>query len=187
MSDNSWGTIRAADIQPGTISMHGTHIESAIQDGAIEVSIQTPFQGVWMTCVSRLSPAEAKAFAEHLLAQVASMAYPLRLDAAQEARLTAWTAQQKATIKWCMHIIGPDEVHAARSYEKAVAMAEEMNRAMGARYDGSEHEPLAFSMAAPYPWPDHAAALLKQEALEADHERKRAIAAAAAYRPGLPE
>jgi len=56
-------------------------------------------------------------------------------------------------IKWCVHILGPDEVLAAPSHAAAVQRADELNRSIHER----DHEPddlLTFAYAAPWSYDD---------------------------------
>lgn len=42
----------------------------------------------------------------------------------------AWLAEQSAKILWCVHVIGPDDLHAAPDFEAAVRMAAELSGAL---------------------------------------------------------
>ena len=53
-------------------------------------------------------------------------------------------------VKWCVHILGPDDVMAAPSHDAAVAHAHELNKLLhrGAR---RSDDVLCFAYAAPWP------------------------------------
>lgn len=62
-------------------------------------------------------------------------------------------------IKWCVHIVGPDDVCAMPSYEAAVEMAERCNRDIVAHNFEKLRDIICFAVAEPYLGHDHAAAL----------------------------
>jgi hypothetical protein len=65
-------------------------------------------------------------------------------------------------VLWCVHVIGPDDVHAQPSHAHAVAKADELNRALWSRADGPD-DLLCFAYADVWPWSAEAhAASLKQ-------------------------
>ena len=63
-------------------------------------------------------------------------------------------------IKWCVHIIGPDDVLAAPSHDAAVVHARELNKALHGRVT-APNDVLHFAYAAPWPHSaeDHAEAV----------------------------
>lgn len=63
-------------------------------------------------------------------------------------------------IKWCVHILGPDDVWAAPSHEAAAIRAREVNKTFHGR-STSPNDILCFAYAAPWPHSaeDHAAAV----------------------------
>ncbi|MDM7975207.1 MULTISPECIES: hypothetical protein [Thalassospira] len=73
-----------------------------------------------------------------------------------------WTDRISAKanqIKWCVHVIGPDDVMAMPSYEAAVEMAQRCNRDIVAHDFERLIDIICFAVAAPYHGDDHAAAL----------------------------
>lgn len=68
-------------------------------------------------------------------------------------------------VLWCCHVLGPDDLHAAPSYEAALAHATALNAAIDGRV--AEHPELAdvLCKAVPALWPwspeGHASALAK--------------------------
>ena len=52
--------------------------------------------------------------------------------------------------RWCVHVLGPDDVHAATSYQAAVESARQMNSALWA-FPGAVDDVLCFAVAAPWP------------------------------------
>jgi len=68
-------------------------------------------------------------------------------------------------VKWCVHILGPDDVIAAPSHAVAVARAREMNQAFRSREEKLE-DVLCFAYAAPWPYSEasHATALMREAA-----------------------
>lgn len=63
-------------------------------------------------------------------------------------------------VKWCVHVLGPDDILAAPSHAAAEAHAHELNKAVFGRV-GSPDDVLCFAYAAPYPYSaeDHAEAV----------------------------
>lgn len=63
-------------------------------------------------------------------------------------------------VKWCVHVLGSDDVIPAPSHDAAVVRAREMNKAVHSRA-GSSDDVLCFAYAAPWPYSDdeHAAAI----------------------------
>ncbi len=53
---------------------------------------------------------------------------------------------------WCVHVLGPDDVHAAPSHLAAVTQAHELNKALYSRADTKCDDILCFSYAAPWPY-----------------------------------
>ncbi|MBL4839367.1 MAG: hypothetical protein JKY47_00885 [Thalassospira sp.] len=73
-----------------------------------------------------------------------------------------WTERISAKanqIKWCVHVIGPDDVMAMPSYEAAVEMAQRCNRDIVAHDFERLIDIICFAVVAPYDGDDHAAAL----------------------------
>ncbi|PCJ95920.1 MAG: hypothetical protein COA52_02425 [Hyphomicrobiales bacterium] len=66
--------------------------------------------------------------------------------------------------KWCVHILGPDEVHAMPTYEEAVKESDKLNGYLAERLTNHAHieDILCFAHAAPWPHSDesHAEDLL---------------------------
>lgn len=58
--------------------------------------------------------------------------------------------QNADLIKWCVHILGPDDVLAAPSHDAAVVHAHELNKALHGRI-GTPNDILCFAYAAPWP------------------------------------
>lgn len=54
-------------------------------------------------------------------------------------------------IKWCVHILGPDDVMAAPSHDAAVIHARELNKVVHGRV-GAPDDVLCFAYAAPWPY-----------------------------------
>jgi hypothetical protein len=63
-------------------------------------------------------------------------------------------------VKWCVHVLGPDDVMAAPSHDAAVVRAHEMNKSLHGRVS-SPDDVLCFAYAAPWPYSDeeHATAI----------------------------
>lgn len=61
---------------------------------------------------------------------------------------------------WCVHILGPDDVHAAPSHGAAATHAHELNKSLHSRV-GAPDDVLCFAYAAPWPHgrEDHAVAV----------------------------
>ena len=57
-------------------------------------------------------------------------------------------------VKWCVHVLGPDDVMAAPSYTAAVIRAQDLNVALHGK-DDRPSDVLCFAVAAPWPH-DHA-------------------------------
>jgi hypothetical protein len=54
-------------------------------------------------------------------------------------------------MKWCVHILGPDDVQAAPSHLAASYQAHEMNKLLYSRADRKCDDILCFAYAAPWP------------------------------------
>jgi hypothetical protein len=52
---------------------------------------------------------------------------------------------------WCVHVLGPDDVHAAPSHLAAVTHAHELNKHLYSRADKKCDDIMCFSYAAPWP------------------------------------
>ncbi len=52
--------------------------------------------------------------------------------------------------KWCVHVLGPDDVIAAPTHADAVARADALNRAVLGR-EGAPNDVMCFAYAAPWP------------------------------------
>ena len=53
-------------------------------------------------------------------------------------------------VLWCVHVLGPDDVHAAPSHEAAAVHARELNKALHRKPD-APNDVLCFAYAAPWP------------------------------------
>jgi hypothetical protein len=53
-------------------------------------------------------------------------------------------------VRWCVHILGPDDVIAAPSHDAAVTRAHEQNKALHGRVSVTD-DVLCFAYAAPWP------------------------------------
>ena len=51
---------------------------------------------------------------------------------------------------WCVHVLGPDDVHAMPSHDAAVISARELNKAIHGKAEAPE-DILCFAYAAPWP------------------------------------
>ncbi|KGM50681.1 hypothetical protein [Pseudooceanicola atlanticus] len=51
---------------------------------------------------------------------------------------------------WCVHVLGPDDVHAVPSHDAAVIGARELNKAIHGKAEAPE-DILCFAYAAPWP------------------------------------
>lgn len=62
-------------------------------------------------------------------------------------------------VKWCVHVLGPDDMVPAPSHDAAVARANEINKATFGRR--GPDDVLCFAYAAPWPYSDdeHAASI----------------------------
>ncbi len=56
-------------------------------------------------------------------------------------------------VRWCVHVLGPDDVIAAPSHDAAVVHARELNAAVFRRV-GTPDDVLCFAYAAPWPHVD---------------------------------
>jgi hypothetical protein len=79
---------------------------------------------------------------------------------------------------WCMHVIGPDDVHAAPDQQTAQAWADELNASIARRMsemEPDEDTPSVRAEAAEWPWsPEaHAENLAKGLAERAAREARR--------------
>lgn len=54
-------------------------------------------------------------------------------------------------VKWCVHVLGPDDVIAAPDHQAAVVRAREMNKTLFNR-PSEAHDVLCFAYAAPWPY-----------------------------------
>lgn len=54
-------------------------------------------------------------------------------------------------VKWCVHIIGPDDLMAAPCHDAAVTYAHQLNRVLYSRSTIAADEVLCFAYAAPWP------------------------------------
>lgn len=74
-----------------------------------------------------------------------------------------WLKAQRANILWCMHVIGPDDLHAARDYDDAARMVAELLAALAA--DGRS-DVTCLPTVAVWPWgaEAHSRALAKTNA-----------------------
>lgn len=86
---------------------------------------------------------------------------------------------------WCMHVVGPDDVHAAPDFWMALAWATEINAALGKRavvenWAADEHMPHTYAVPARWPWSAelHAEDLAKGLAERKTHEARRRAAEA---------
>ncbi len=77
--------------------------------------------------------------------------------------------------KWCMHVLGPDEIIAMPDYKTACEQAELINQALNRR-QRDENDPAIFCCAAPWngTWAEHAAELVRLT----EQERKERAAVA---------
>jgi hypothetical protein len=68
---------------------------------------------------------------------------------------------QEDQLLWCCHVRGPDDVHAAESYEQARELADKINYQFAPHKGVEQHEFDPMIIAAPMIWPwsaeDHAA------------------------------
>ncbi|OAH39874.1 hypothetical protein AX289_32135 [Methylorubrum populi] len=90
---------------------------------------------------------------------------------------------------WCMHISGPDDVHAAPDFWTALSWAAELNAAVAARaikqgWAGDDNWPLAQATVQRWPWSAerHADSLATELAARAS--QKAALASPSADAPG---
>lgn len=69
--------------------------------------------------------------------------------------MTAWERMEANAdlIRWCVHILGMDDVRASPSHDAAVVAAREFNRAVWSRAS-SPVDVLCFAYAAPWPHSD---------------------------------
>ncbi len=54
-------------------------------------------------------------------------------------------------VLWCVHVAGPNDIHAARTHAEAVADAEKMNQAIWS-HDKALDDVLCFAFADVWPW-----------------------------------
>jgi hypothetical protein len=66
----------------------------------------------------------------------------------------------RAKVLWCMHVLGPDDLHAARSYDDAQRMVDDLTAHLVARgYIGGDVFILPIVAVWPYSAQQHAAAV----------------------------
>lgn len=92
---------------------------------------------------------------------------------------------------WCMHILGPNEVHAAPDFWTALAWASELSAAIAGRaikenWAADDNYLNTQAVAARWPWSaeEHAKCLTKELAERAAHEAKRAALSTGNEEPG---
>lgn len=71
-------------------------------------------------------------------------------DMISEILSTALVAGGAPTL-WCLHILGPDDVHPAPSKEHAEVAAERFNQFILGRKDQHQHDPVCSAVVAPWP------------------------------------
>ena len=81
--------------------------------------------------------------------------------------------QNADLVKWCVHVIGPDDVYAEASHAAAVARAEELNRAIHQQVKPGE-EILCFAFADMWPWSAEQHAQSMKDEAEEEAKRKAA-------------
>lgn len=57
-------------------------------------------------------------------------------------------------VKWCVHVLGPDEIHAAPDHHAAVIAARDFNQHLYSRHPDKLDEILLFAHPAPWPHSD---------------------------------
>jgi hypothetical protein len=77
------------------------------------------------------------------------VSFPESLSEKPDAELEKRIHANANLMLWCVHVLGPDDVHAAPSYEEADARAREFN--MLAHVGGTSEHILCFAYAAPWP------------------------------------
>lgn len=104
---------------------------------------------------------------------------------ASSAGEVEWVRKQRGLVLWCMHILGMDEVHAARDYDHACEMVADLSSSVFGKLPPSD-DILVLPIVAPWPWDReaHAEDLLKTERIEAGTRAARAALASDAGREG---
>ena len=152
---------------------------------AMKIAIGPHFIGNRMPDMSgdplrKATPYERRRIDEAVTAALAVVQPELDRLRAENARL------REVQLLWCCHVRGPDEVHAARDYDHARKMADDMTLSLMAhRQKNPPHEYDPIITFAPMLWPWSAAAHAEDLKRVLADEEKHAAARAALSAPAL--
>lgn len=105
-----------------------------------------------MTSIARLTAALAEAERREWRKDAALAEAQERLAVMEGALPVAvWAENNANLIPWCVHVLGPDDVHASRTHADAVRKAAALNAAMARGLASEPNDILCFAYAAPWP------------------------------------